>query len=363
MAPRLPINLPRNKYKASNDELTNLERSFVITVSTFDCIRPNDFFTQHIIAGDSGGAPAISVLRLIDHDTQVLFRSLDWTLDGISQDSQDDFLMARRLSEWRKLMSHFEIELPAMAKRLEHFSDFVFRPTPGHQYPDEVTRILQAVGQDIADAEKKLGAAYTDLRADMQFAESRRSITETKTVTRLTELAFVFVPLSFCASLFSMSIDELENGVPVWIFVVTALATIALAYAVRLFVGSELLINSTRRSLERFWARTGVRRGADAPMLTIAWFVVQDVWNNGGYASVASITKLAFVTAIVALPVAFMWTSEKMGNSFNTAVMLLVFLGVGLTSMMFRFYENFTNGEPVPLAPVEEDDADSFEEA
>lgn len=160
-----------------------------------------------------------------------------------------------------------------------------------------------------------------------------------------------------------MSIDELENGVPVWIFIVTALATIALAYAVRLFVGSELLINSTRRALERFWARTGVRRGADAPMLTIAWFIVQDVWNNGGYASAASVTKLAFVTAIVALPVAFMWTSEKMGNSFNTAIMLLIFLGVGLTSMMFRFYENFTNGEPVPLVPVDEDDADSFEEA
>jgi len=361
MAPRRSVNMPRNKYNATSDELRRLARSFVNMVSTFDCIQPHDFFAQHITAADSAGFPVISVLRLIEHDTEVLFRSLDWTLDGISQDSQDDFLIARRLSEWRKLMSHFEIELPAMAKRLEHFSDFVFLPTAEQYYPNEVIRILGVVSQDIANAERKLGNAYTDLRADMQFAESRRSITETKTVTRLTELAFVFVPLSFCASLFSMSIDELEDGVPVWIFIVTALATIALAYAVRLFVGSELLISSTRRSLERFWSRTGVRRGAEAPVITIAWFVVQDVWINGGSAIVASIVQLSIPIAILALPMAFMWTSENMGSSFNTAVMLLVFLGVGLTTLMFRFYARFSH--PAPLAPIDEDDADFFEEA
>ena len=353
--------MPRNKYNATSDELRRLARSFVNMVSTFDYIQPEDLLAQHITAGDSGGIPMISVLRLIELDTEVLFRSLDWTLDGISQDSQDDFLMARRLSEWRKLMSHFEIELPAMAKRLEHFSEFVFLPTAEQDYPDEVIRILGVVSQDIAVAEKKFGDAYTDLRADMQFAESRRSITETKTVTRLTELAFVFVPLSFCASLFSMSIDELEDGVPVWIFIVTALATIALAYAVRLFVGSELLINSTRRSLERFWSRTGVRRGADAPVITIAWFVVQDVWNNGGYSTAASIAKLSFATVVVVVPVAFMWTSENMGSSFNTAVMLLVFLGVGLTTTMFGYYARFS--QPAPSAPVDEDGPEFFEDA
>ena len=177
----------------------------------------------------------------------------------------------------------------------------------------------------------------------------------------MTELAFVFVPLSFCASLFSMSINELGNGVPVWIFVVTALATIALAYAVRFFVGSELLINSTRRSLERFWSSTGVRRGADAPILTIALFVVQDVWNNGGYSTAASIAKFSFVVAILVLPVSLMWTFENMGNSFNTAVMLLVFLGVGSTSMMFRYYARFTH--PAQSAPVDEEDSDYFEDA
>ena len=324
-------------------------------VSTFDCIRPENLYSS---AGDPEAVPVITLSRLVADDMHGLFRSLYWTLDAISQDSQDDYLMARRLSEWRKLMSHFEIEVPAMAKRLNHFLEFVFRPNAAHGYPEEVIKILQTVDQDVALATPKLKDAYDDLRTDMQFTESRRGISETKTVTRLTELAFVFIPLSFCASLFSMSIVELENGVPVWTFIVTALATIALAYAVRLLVGSELLVKSTRRSLEHFWRRTGVKRGDEAPPLTIIWFVTQDFWNNGVSPFAASAAKLSFLVAIIALPVAFMWTSENMGNSFNTAVTLLLFLVVGSTSIVVSRVAK----SRAPLALVEEDDPDFIEE-
>lgn len=339
MSPRLPSGMPRNKYKANNGQVASLQRSFVNLASTFDCIQPDDF-------------PMMSLLRLIENDTLVLFRSLERSLDVISHDSLDDFLMTRRLPEWRKLMNHFEIEIPAIQKRLEHFSYFVFCPNNEQVYPHKVGTILQAVYQNIAAAKTKLVEAHADLRADMQFTESRRSITETQTVTRLTELAFVFIPLSFCASLFSMSINELEDGVPVWMFVVAALVTIALAYAVRLFVGSELLINSTRRSLERFRARTGVRPEADVPTISLVWLVAQDVWKNGGPAT--SIPKYLGVTAAIVLPIAFMWTTESMGSSFNTAVTLLVFLG---TASMFT-----TLSALIELsAPLAEDDREDHD--
>jgi hypothetical protein len=355
MVPRLSFNMPRNKYKANEDQLTSLGSSFVTMVSTFDCIRPDDFSDAGV---DPKAIPVVSLSRLIAKDMQVLFRSLDWTLDAISQDSQDDYLMARHLSEWRKLLSHFEIEVPAMAKRLNHFLEFVYRPTTAHGYPNEVIEVLRTAEQDVSLARPKLRDAYDNLRADMQFTESRRSISETKTVTRLTELAFVFIPLSFCASLFSMSVDELENGVPVWIFVVTALATIALAYAVRLFVGSELLVNSTRRSLQHFKARTGLKSEADVPTITLAWLVVRDVWKNGGSAFATSIAKYLGLTVVITLPVAFMWTSQNMGSSFNAAVTLLLFLGIVLTSIMVSAIGKLG----AELAPVDEDDPDSIEE-
>lgn len=335
MAPRLGISIPRNKYKANADELRRLDRSFVDLSATFDCIRPNDSASQRFTMSVLDASPVITLLKIIENDTRALFRSLEWTLEDISHESQDDFLMARRLPEWRKLMNNFEIEIPATARRLKHFADFVFGPNGEQDYPDEVSRIIEAVDLDIAEAKARLADAYAGLRADMQFTESRRSITETQTVTRLTELAFVFVPLSFCASLFSMSITELENGVPVWIFVVTALATIALAYAVRLFVGSELLINSTRRSLERFWGTsTGGKRGADAPVLTIALYTAQEIWNSDGFAAGANIARLACFVAMIAVPVAFMWTSESMGSGFNAAVTLLIVLSIASSTIV-----------------------------
>jgi hypothetical protein len=284
---------------------------------------------------------------------------LEWTLDDISHESQDDYLMTRRLSEWRKLMNDFEIEIPAMAKRLRRFSSFVFRPGEEQGYPEDVGRIMQDFDLDVADAKTRLADAYAGLRADMQFTESRRSITETKTVTRLTELAFVFVPLSFCASLFSMSIKELETGVPVWIFVITALATIALAYGVRFFLGSEFLINSTRRSLERFWVTSsGGKHGADAPVLTIAWFTAQEIWNNGGFAMFASIFKFSCVTAMIAIPMAFMWISEDMGNSFNTAVTLFIVLSIASVKMFPAVFDWMVGGG----GEVDEDDHESSED-
>jgi hypothetical protein len=86
-------------------------------------------------------------------------------------------------------------------------------------------------------------------------------------------------------------------------------------------------------------------------MLTIAWYITQDVWNNGGSAFASSIAKLLGLTAMIALPTAFMWTSENMGGSFNAAVTLLVFLGIASTSMMLSAGFKLS----APLAQGEDD--------
>ena len=91
-------------------------------------------------------------------------------------------------------------------------------------------------------------------------------------------------------------------------------------------------------------------------MLTIVLFVVQDVWNNGGSHLAASAAKLSILIAIIALPVAFMWTTEDMGGSFNTAVTLLLILGIALTAIMI----SAVTGSP--FAPADEDNPDIAEE-
>ena len=214
---------------------------------------------------------------MVQIDSKAFFQNPEWALDEISQDSLDDYLMTRLLADWRSLMSDFKIEVSAIFNSLSGFIAFVFQDdrqqndrdgaqqhSPSRKNSrirEEVKDIVEDLEADITRLEGRLDDAYTALRADMQFTESRRSITEAKTVTKLTELAFLFVPLSFTTWIFSMSIVELQNGVPVWIFVMTAVAMALLSYAIRLLLASDFTADRSRTALEKLWARPNVRNG------------------------------------------------------------------------------------------------------
>lgn len=336
MAPRLPLNVALNKYTASEAELGRLKTSFTnLHPTSWSIQNAKQLASQKPCPGNLHD-PIIILLRIVEHDTQVFLRSLEWALDDICNDSLDEFLLTRHLSDWRKLMSEFEKEIPAISSRLEHFVHFVFRSKGGKRLPDEVSEIVQTVRDNVARVKTRLDEAYADLRVDMQFNESRRSMNETHTVTRLTELAFVFIPLSFCASLFSMSIRELGDGVPVWIFIITSLVMVSIAYGVRILVGSELLANSTRRSFERFWELTGVKPSDSdkAPMLTIVRFTVQEIWKSVKASLLVGTAGSIALTAPLVIPIVFMWASTNMGKGFKTIVTLFLLTSVATALLM-----------------------------
>jgi hypothetical protein len=336
MAPRLPTNNPINKYTASHSELRRLKDSFTCLRSTSWSMRNADHSMLPINPSGMLSDHVITLLNIVENDTRTFLQSLEWALEDISTNSLDEFLMTRRLSDWRKLMSEFEKEVPAISTRLERFVHFFSRSDRDHSLPDEVDDIVQDVREEIERVKTKLNEAYTNLRVDMQFNESRRSMNETKTVTRLTELAFVFIPLSFCASLFSMSIRELDNSVPLWTFVVTALAMVTFAYGVRILVNSQLVANSTRRAFERFWAVTGLEPNDtdSVPMFTIIRFTVQEIWNSTKHtlsanaAGMVGIAGSLFLTTPLIIPIIFMWLSTNMGTGFNAVITLLLLLSV-----------------------------------
>ena len=96
----------------------------------------------------------MALLRLVESDTKSFFLHLDWTLDDISQDSLDDFLMTRRLTEWRKLLSEFDIQVPAVGKWVTSFVEFVFQPEPQRELPEDVKRIIQSLDDDFKRVRK-----------------------------------------------------------------------------------------------------------------------------------------------------------------------------------------------------------------
>lgn len=66
--------------------------------------------------------------------------------------------------------------------------------------------------------------AINILTATASLAEAEESIQVAKQVTKLTVLATIFLPLSFCASIFGMNFRELNN-LSIWIWIVVTVVT------------------------------------------------------------------------------------------------------------------------------------------
>lgn len=77
--------------------------------------------------------------------------------------------------------------------------------------------LLKYMDETITDARELLtliAEAQNRMITHLRIQESRRSIQEAAFVKRLTQLAFIFIPLSYVSSLFGMNISELNGAGP-----------------------------------------------------------------------------------------------------------------------------------------------------
>ncbi|KAK3314869.1 hypothetical protein B0H66DRAFT_324581 [Apodospora peruviana] len=154
-----------------------------------------------------------AIFQVVRTDTLNVLTHLAVTLDTITVDSMNERLMQERLSHWRTLLNLAQLELPQLSQSLSNFFPFALRPhasTPiNTSQPiihDLQSRIHSLVARSVSVQEH--------LRAEMSLLESKRGIAQAESVTRLTELAFVFIPMSFAAALLSMQIQELQDAPP-----------------------------------------------------------------------------------------------------------------------------------------------------
>lgn len=66
------------------------------------------------------------------------------------------------------------------------------------------------------------GERIDDIRTGNMLAESRKATEQARSVTRLTLLAFWFLPLSFTTSIFGMNFRELGTHLSIWVWVATS---------------------------------------------------------------------------------------------------------------------------------------------
>ncbi|KAK0631231.1 hypothetical protein B0T14DRAFT_596948 [Immersiella caudata] len=80
---------------------------------------------------------------------------------------------------------------------------------------------------------RRLDSSFQTLTATMSIIESGKAIQQAEEVTRLTNLAFFFIPLSLVASVFGMNVIEFDQRLTSWMWLSASLFVTFLTYSVR----------------------------------------------------------------------------------------------------------------------------------
>ncbi|KAJ5776172.1 Mg2+ transporter protein CorA-like/Zinc transport protein ZntB [Penicillium nucicola] len=190
---------------------------------------------------------AFPLLQIICRDMFTLLKQLCQTLDEIDIEITDDTRMEDRLYLWRQIISRAQRELPEFTASIKPLVAFVANIGPSGAHEDGPENVsngildLKTLLEEIQRVLERLRVTSVSLTSNMALLDSHRSIAEAHAVTRLTELAFIFIPLSFAATVFGMQIEPFSNPVPAsYFFAVAAVAT-GFSYTMRIVMRSQWL--------------------------------------------------------------------------------------------------------------------------
>ncbi|KAJ5933033.1 Mg2+ transporter protein CorA-like/Zinc transport protein ZntB [Penicillium verrucosum] len=305
------------------------------------------------------------VFRIIKQDTLTLLNQLRQILDEIDIEILDDTKMEDRLGLWRQIINRAQRELPELRSSMEPFIEFLINLHPLSS-PTEIAAMSLEVAQDIQELWKnidhiidRLQRTSASLTSNMGLLDSRRSIEEAHAVARLTELAFIFVPMSFAASVFGMQIEPFANPVPISDFFIVAIVVTAFAYLMRMTMRSDWLIDlkaAVKNDVRRYAARNGQAlqpRSLPIPLIfqSIASRLGAIIAKTCKRAAkgICSIAKkfwavFGFIIAFVLLigvasviPLSVLWTCELDSNIQDAASIGIVFIVIATVGVPFWF--------------------------
>ncbi|RLL97495.1 hypothetical protein CFD26_104736 [Aspergillus turcosus] len=353
MAPRKKITIDLEEAFLTGDSMSTLQEELNETRSTQQAM-------QGILDEHTGTGPVSLVdmlFEIIGQDTSTLLGVLNQILNDMEVDILDDTKMEDRLALWRQLINKAErelLELKTSTKSFLAFFGFEFPADTSAATSDDNPDIIRKVAELFKEIDQMLARlrhASSSLTSNMGLLDSRRSIDEAHAVTRLTELAFLFIPLSFSASIFGMQIEPFKDPAPLWNFFVVALTVTTFAYLMRLTMRSQWLGNlkqSVKRDVRQYAEQHGlpVQVRSLSMLLLSQWFgstlkrSIKATWTwigrNGRTAGISlwkvigfpvSFTLLIGIVAVA--PIAVLWTRDidRGVQGAVTFVILLALLG------------------------------------
>lgn len=257
-----------------------------------------------------------ALLTVVETDTETLLDIIMTELDSITRKIMNEALLQEELSSWRDSMSRFTLELEGMCRSLDGFHEFLVDYGASNEAKSKLEHIRSRVKKTLAH----VVSSYATMRAEISILDSRRSIAEAESVGKLTELAFISIPMTFAASVFSMQIKELQNAVPLRSFIIACIITLACSYGLRLLVRSRLLRRSMQRLAKDVREYAEVQPNRPIPTRKFISFVLIK----------QRMLHVVLASAIVAVPVIVpLWTNTNLDTGFKiaiTAVLLVVVL-------------------------------------
>lgn len=227
--------------------------------------------------------PLDATLETVRTDTSVLIAFIDLVIGqvyGTLQARNGHKVFREEAETWRRVCFWAEHEFPnisaSITETLQYFKDFdaqVEQPQNRHALlSPSMEDKMNTLVQRIRDTGERVKSTQEAINSEMALINSKRGIAEAENVKRLTELAFVFIPMTFVAGVFSIQVEEFQVSPPrAWVFVVTSVSLIAFVYAIRLLrylaiqgrwgQKMEIRVLKAARALSVFSARDALQRG------------------------------------------------------------------------------------------------------
>ena len=150
---------------------------------------------------------------MVTNATEVL-TSLHDALDKIDLSlSQDDILRSslhiwrERFGLWRQDLLHSRVSASDLLQTFEQQKLCpTCAPQPSSSTIPKYEVELAALKADFDETLARLNSTFQAVMSTMSIVESQKAISEAETVSKLTALAFFFIPLSFIASVFGMNL-------------------------------------------------------------------------------------------------------------------------------------------------------------
>lgn len=291
---------------------------------------------------------------IIRKDTSTLLQVLGQILSDMDTDLLDDTKMEDRLALWRQLIKKAEKELTELKTSTKSFLGYFgithIPDTPSIALDDnDISSDVSDLFQEIDKMLDRLRRGSAALTSNMGLLDSRRSIDEAHAVTRLTELAFLFIPLSFSTSIFGMQIKPFEDSVPLWNFLVVAISVTTFAYLMRLTMRSQWLSNvkqSVKLDVRRYaeqhslpvqvrslsmllllqWSGSVVKRSSK---FTSVWITRHShragvrLWEVVGF----PISLVTLVGLVAVVPLSVLWT-RNLDHGVQTTVTIPILIAI-----------------------------------